>query len=335
MQAPGCPPRPRAAVPGTLQPSREKAGGPGDRQGHPRGQGPGEAADADVGPDLGPVVSPAASRIVVSSSRAARPTGHSAAIRGCRGTTGRMPAPRPLPGPARRGTGSRRPRPGRQRRASRPLGAGRPSTSRRSAKAAPDVGEARLRRRAPLGAARGGARRARGHRTSAGPAALVRFPAGGGRLRALRIDGEGGADVGEAVAVAPEPRTRAFGDRGEQSLQFARSARRRGAAGSGPPGRGPAGLRLSSRPGPGRGGRGCSSLGAAVPAVRRLVSSGIDGSASSCWPVRCAAGLRAGLSCLGCGAGLCGGPGGLWVTALLVALSPLVTRGLRSSPGVR
>ena len=56
VQAPGCPPRPRVAVPGTLQPAGEEVGGSGDRQGHPRGQGPGESPDADVEPDLGPVV---------------------------------------------------------------------------------------------------------------------------------------------------------------------------------------------------------------------------------------------------------------------------------------
>jgi hypothetical protein len=56
MQAPGRPPRPRAAVPGVLQPAGQEVGGPGDRQGHPRGQGPGESPDADVEPDLGPVI---------------------------------------------------------------------------------------------------------------------------------------------------------------------------------------------------------------------------------------------------------------------------------------
>ena len=73
VQAPGGRPRPGIPVSGTFQPAGEEMSGPGDRQGHPRGQGTGETADPDVEADLGPVV-PRCLPDRLEESRAARPT---------------------------------------------------------------------------------------------------------------------------------------------------------------------------------------------------------------------------------------------------------------------
>jgi hypothetical protein len=221
VQTPGGPPRPRIAVSGTFQPAGEEVGGTGDRQGRPRSQGPGETPDADVEPDLGPVIPGRLPDRREQLPRGPADPGHPLPFRGVAVPPGAGLGLRG--GLVQQPAGVRPVRPG----SCGPVlaaGCGQAQDIPHAGEGGPDIAEVAARGGGPvLGRSGRRAGRPRSIGECGGRAGAVTVAGGTRQVEGMTQDRERGADIGEGGAVGAGRgcrRAPAFGDRGQDVVQF-------------------------------------------------------------------------------------------------------------------